>query len=54
MTIQDFQLKAATASNEEEIDEICIKWIRDLAKGYGKEGKVATALLDQIKILLEI
>jgi hypothetical protein len=37
----------------EEIDTLCIRWLKFTANDYGKEGKTAKELLDIVSDLLE-
>ena len=45
--------KCAESGNNEEIDSLCIRWLKFTANDYGKEGKTAKKLLDIVSELLE-
>ena len=38
---------------DEDIDSLCIRWLKFTANDYGKEGKTAKKLLDIVSELLE-
>lgn len=54
MTFEKFQNRVAAASDDTDLDQACIAWLRSVANDQGKEGAIANALLTQVKVLLEI
>lgn len=51
MNIHNFKAQANNARNEEEVDELCLQWLLDKAKEYGKEGRAAELLLRAYEVL---
>lgn len=48
------KIKEADESNLEDVDYVCVRWLRDAADDHGKEGETARKLLEIIKELLDI
>jgi len=54
MLIEQFKQEIEKVTEVYEIDEHCIKHLRDISHDYGKEGLRARALLSLICDMLEI
>lgn len=56
MIVEQFKSRAANIGDEDnqEVYESCMKWLKDMTRDYGKNGKIALTLLTTIEQLLEI
>ncbi len=51
MNLDDFKARVADVCEEENesIDELCFRWLRDLCDDYGESGYIAKKLLEIVR-----
>lgn len=53
-TTKSFKQRAAECANENDIDELCIEWLKQISKDHGARGHIARELLDTTARLMAI
>lgn len=51
MNIDKFKKQVADASECEEVDELCFKWLAHMSSDFGRDGEIAKELLNIVKKL---
>ena len=53
-TTKSFKQRAAECTNENDVDELCIEWLKQISTDHGDDGHRARELLDTTARLLRI
>ena len=54
MNKDTFWKRATDATQEHEVDELCIEWLREATDQYGDQGEIAYDLLRVVARIMDI